>query len=71
MRNYARKVLSHLNNLIGPCVKVQIEKLYIEPLFLTGQDMVDYANSHFVNKANNLTAGLHNSQHYNFVSAKS
>ena len=63
----SRRVWSHLNNLIGPCTKIQIEKLYVEPLFLTGQEMVDYANSHFVNMASNLTAGLHNFLHYNFV----
>lgn len=67
IRNDSKRVWSHLNNIISPCTRIQMEKLYVEPLSLTGQDMVNYANSHFVNMANNLTAGLQGYEYYNFV----
>ena len=64
----SRKLWNRINSLLGNGSCVQMERLIVDTSVLTGQDMVNYANSHFVNIANNLTRGIQNSVPYSHTS---
>lgn len=52
------KIWLHINTLLGNQGQVVMDGLKVDTRYLTGNEMVNYANSFFVNIANNLTADL-------------
>ena len=55
------KIWSHINTLLGNQGRVVMDGLKVGTRYLTGNEMVNYANSFFINIANNLTADLEQS----------
>lgn len=55
------KLWFHINNILGSCTRTTMESLKVNSVVLVGTDMVNYANSYFVNIANRLTNSLQNS----------
>ena len=56
--NDSSKIWHQINNLLGNRSQVEMDGLQVDTLYIKGKDMVDYANSFFINIANDLTAGL-------------
>ena len=52
------KIWHHINILLGSQGRVIMDGLIAGTSFIRGNEMVDYANSFFVNIANDLTANL-------------
>ena len=65
-KNY-RKMWLHINDLLGSKNSSQMEQLQVDGQVLCGQDMVDFANNHFVNIANTITADIPDLGPYAFV----
>ena len=59
-----KKTWFYVNEFIGSNTRVQMERLVAESDILIGEAMVNFANSHFVNMANFLTAELQNTAPY-------
>ena len=57
-RKNMKKLWFHINDLLGNKSNPQMEQLQVDGRILSGQNMVDFANSHFVKIAENLTAGI-------------
>ena len=58
------RVWSHINALLGNHSKALMEGLQVDASFISGSDMVNYANSYFVNIANDLTSTLQHTGPY-------
>ena len=58
------RVWSHINTLLGNHSRTLMERLQVDASFITGFDMVNYANAYFVNIANDLTSALQPTGHY-------
>ena len=69
-RKNMKKLWFHINDLLGNKSKSQMEQLQVDGRILSGQNMVDFANSHFVNIAQNLTAGITALGPYNHISER-
>ena len=54
----SNKVWYHINVLLGNKGQVIMDGLKVGTSIISGTEMVNYANSFFINVANNLTAGL-------------
>ena len=65
-----RKIWFHINDLLGSKSSPQMEQLHVDGRILCSQDMVDFANSHFVNIANTLTADIPDLGPYNFITER-
>ena len=52
------KLWMHINNILGNRTKTSMVSLKVNDVALVGTDMVNYANSYFVNIAGNITNGL-------------
>ena len=52
------KLWMHINNILGNRTKTSMVSLKVNDVALVGTDMVNYANSYFVNIAGNITNDL-------------
>ena len=69
-RKNMRKLWFHINDLLGSKANSQMEQLDVDGRKLTGQNMVDFANIHFVQIAQNLTAGINHLGPYNQIAER-
>ena len=54
----SNKIWFHINTLLGNQGRVVMDGLKVDTRYIRGNEMVNYANSFFINIANNLTANL-------------